>query len=144
MSTVFAGPFIAGTDLCAGAYDENISTATVRVGALVSGGDESALANTDFSQDATFAVELGDGYGVPFGGTYASGALVRSIALRPKQRARVLVANGQTLVRGTQLGSNGDGTLSVVAVTDDTQKVLVKSLEATTTSGVTSILVERV
>ena len=99
-------------------------------------------AATVFNTEALVAQELGSGRGGDITTAYTIGDTAQAIKVKSGEFVNVRVATGQTIVVGTALSSNGDGTLKVAA-TDNTQRILFYAEEAITTSGVTLVTVSK-
>ena len=99
-------------------------------------------AATVFNTEALVAQELGSGRGGDITTAYTIGDTAQAGKVKSGEFVNVRVATGQTIVVGTALSSNGDGTLKVAA-TDGTQQILFYAEEAVTTSGVTLVTVSK-
>ena len=99
-------------------------------------------AATVFNTEALVAQELGSGRGAEITTAYTIGDTAQAVNVKSGEFVNVRVATGQTIVVGTALSSNGDGTLKVAA-TDGTQQILFYAEEAVTTSGVTLVTVSK-
>ena len=99
-------------------------------------------AATVFNTEALVAQELGSGRGGEITTAYTIGDTAQAVKVKSGELVNVRVATGQTIVVGTALSSNGDGTLKVAA-TDNTQQILFYAEEAVTTSGVTLVTVSK-
>ena len=102
----------------------------------------STKAATFFASEALIAQELGSGRGAEITTAYTIGDTAQAVKVKSGEFVNVRVATGQTIVVGTALSSNGDGTLKVAA-TDNTQQILFYAEEAVTTSGVTLVTVSK-
>lgn len=139
---------------------EGTAAGTITPGMLLAIG-ATLVAHASAGQNALpmFAVENSD-LGNTVDDDYSSGDRVRYVVGRPGDEIQALLANGETVVVGSALVSNADGTLKVASAatvacrvdptktattvscstTLYTDGIVGYSLEATTASGTTKIL----
>ena len=125
---------------------EGLAVDAIVPGSLVergaSGLSTSNNAATVFNSECLVAQEIGSGRGAEITTAWTIGDTAQAVKVKSGEFVNVRVATGQTIVVGTALSSNGDGTLKL-AITDGTEQILFYAEEAVTTSGVTLVTVSK-